>query len=216
VASLEEHLAETTEPGSTSRSANRVDRAVAVISVSDDLSIVREPHVVLALWERDRPAAFFDVLDSLDLGNVDDLDMTIHLPVAASTLAASLIASGYPEEAAVPLAADIRELGRTFAMLTDAGRVRVRLEVVETDACRKFHADYVTLRLLATYRGPATQWVRTASPETIEQAERGAAVVLKGRLMLQEPVILHRSPPITSTGKQRLLLTIDTPRESAA
>jgi hypothetical protein len=40
------------------------------------------------------PAAFFDVLDSLDLGTVDDLDMTIHLPMAASTLAASLIASG--------------------------------------------------------------------------------------------------------------------------
>jgi hypothetical protein len=54
VASLEEYLAEMTGPGSTLRAASRVDRAVAVISVADDLSIVREPHVAMALWDSDR------------------------------------------------------------------------------------------------------------------------------------------------------------------
>lgn len=216
MASLSEHSFEAAQAGSALCLADRGDRTVAIVGAASDLGIVRKPHVALALWERDLSAVLLDAVDRLDLEAVDDVDLTIDFPAATPMLAASLIASGYPERAARPLAADMLNLGEQLAALTDVARVRLRLEVVETDACRKFHADYVTLRLLATYRGPATQWVRTLAPDTIEQVERGAAAVFKGRLMLERPTILHRSPPLAATGEQRLLLTVDTPRQSVA
>jgi hypothetical protein len=37
----------------------------------------------------------------------------------------------------------------------------------------------------------------------------GAVGVFKGRLLLDPPTILHRSPPISATGERRLVLAID-------
>ena len=196
--------------------AEAPQEAVALVRAMKDLVRVLEPHVALALWERELPSAFLDRVDRIDLGSVDDLDVTTDVFVSGATLAASLLACGYPGEAASLLAADMLQVGSQLASLVGTMRVRMRLEVVETDACRKFHADHVTLRLLATYRGPATQWSRTVRRDTVEQIGRGAAAVLKGRLMMEEPRILHRSPPISGTGERRLLLTIDPPRQSAA
>ncbi len=87
--------------------------------------------------------------------------------------------------------------------------MKLRLEVVETDACRRFHADFVTYRLLTTYCGAATQWVRSTQPETIETLRAGDVAIFNGRVLLEEPTILHRSPPIAGTGETRLLLVID-------
>ena len=85
----------------------------------------------------------------------------------------------------------------------------IRLEVVDTDACRRFHTDYTTLRLLTTYRGQATQWIRVGSPDRIEQMAAGEIGIFKGRRLLDDPPILHRSPPIGDRGESRLLLVID-------
>ena len=41
-------------------------------------------------------------------------------------------------------------------------RFELRLEVVRTDSCRKFHADYVTARLITTYAGEGTDWLADA------------------------------------------------------
>ena len=72
----------------------------------------------------------------------------------------------------------------------------LRLEVIETDACRRFHADFVTLRLLSSYVGPGTQWCRANAADAICEVPTGAVGVFKGRLLLDPPTILHRSPPI--------------------
>ena len=37
----------------------------------------------------------------------------------------------------------------------------------------------------------------------------GAVAVFKGRMLLDPPTVLHRSPPITASGERRLLLAID-------
>ena len=70
-------------------------------------------------------------------------------------------------------------------------------------------ADYVTLRLLCTYAGPGTQWCRAAAPDAIYEVPTGAVGVFKGRMLLDPPTVLHRSPPIAATGGQRLILVID-------
>jgi hypothetical protein len=83
--------------------------------------------------------------------------------------------------------------------------------VIETDACRKFHADQVTVRLLMPLVGPGTQWVHAnAEPQVPEGELRiGDVGLFKGRVWAEEPVILHRSPPIAAMGITRLLLVID-------
>src|SRR5690606_27544721 len=130
---------------------------------------------------------------------------------------------GYPDMPA--LRRDIVLLAERHAAVAGDRNVRIRLEVVETDACRKFHADYVKVRTITTYLGRGTQWIEAQSADRvgapdgpeIRQLDAGHVGMFKGRLWQEMPTILHRSPPIGKSNEQRLVLVIDpTPREEAA
>ncbi|GAP24473.1 hypothetical protein GLF_1355 [Gluconobacter frateurii NBRC 101659] len=92
--------------------------------------------------------------------------------------------------------------------------LRVRLEKVTTDSCRKFHVDCVGLRLLRTYVGPGVEWTADGGL-TIHQAPDGAVVFLKGKHFpgwSEATSVRHRSPRLSALPiekRQRLLLTID-------
>lgn len=177
--------------------------------VPDTLAGIRDRDRALTLWQRPVPVALAAPLDQLDLDGIDDLELTIDLPVAGATIEAALEAAGYDGPAAALLTQDIAHLATRFADIAGGGQLKLRLEVVETDACRRFHADFVTYRLITTYRGQATQWVRAARPNAVAQMRAGEVGIFKGRMLLDEPPILHRSPPIAATGEQRLLLVLD-------
>jgi len=92
--------------------------------------------------------------------------------------------------------------------------LRLRLDVVRTNACRKFHIDAVTARLICTYRGTGTQYgISTdgADPKRVFTVPTGAPIILRGTLWPADlpSGLLHRSPPIVDTGETRLLLVID-------
>lgn len=174
------------------------------------LDAIREREVALAQWTRELPEGMAEAVSRIDLDSVDDLELILELPMPAHVLAASLVAGGYEEEAARWLAADMHMLIARHAAIVGAPRVAIRLEVVETDGCRRLHTDYVTYRLLTTYRGEATQWARADAPGRIEQMRVGEVGMFKGRKLLDQPPILHRSPPIeASGGEPRLLFVID-------
>jgi hypothetical protein len=170
------------------------------------LDVIARPKTALAIWWRPLPDAVKAGLAVLDLDTVDDVTLDLD---ADAQLDDTLRDAGYPDDVATPLAADIGLLLRRQAALTGDDRLRLRLEVIETDACRRFHADYVTLRLLCTYAGPGTQWCRAAAADAIYEVPTGAVGVFKGRMLLDPPTVLHRSPPIVATGGQRLILVID-------
>lgn len=117
--------------------------------------------------------------------------------------------------ATLPLLADILNLAEVYASISGQTSLRIRLERITGDSCRKFHVDYVTLRLLRTYQGPGVQWKSTGS-EQVHNAAPGDIVFLKGRKFpnwCENLGILHRSPPLSSlpaAQRVRLLLTIDT------
>lgn len=178
---------------------------VALGDTIASLDAVRAAHVALAMWRR--PVPLHAALPDLD--TVDDLSITLDHRDAQATLAASLLDAGYPPEITAELAADVALLAATHRDLTGAATTKIRLDVIDTDACRRFHADYVTLRMLCTYRGAGTQWCRAAAPDAIHDLATGTVGVFKGRLAMEEPTILHRSPPLRTTGGQRLLLVID-------
>jgi len=170
------------------------------------LDRVARPDCALAIWERRPSPVLAGALTMLYLDTVDDIAVEL---AADATLEDALQAAGYPDAAIDPIAADIGLLVRHHAALTGSARLALRLEVVETDACRRFHADYTTLRLLCSYVGPATQWHRLAEPDLIHQVPTGAVAVFKGRLLLDPPTVLHRSPPIAAHGGRRLMLVLD-------
>lgn len=109
------------------------------------------------------------------------------------------------------LAADMMALATRFAHLIDTPRIRLRLEVVTGDACRKWHRDYTDVRLVLTYLGPGTQF-RRIDGTAIEHVPEQSVALFKGRLAPGCPGALeHRSPPIAGTGLRRLVLVLDGP-----
>lgn len=179
-------------------------------------AILADP-VNLAVWQRsDAPV--------IDVGGLDTVeDIAVVVPAGAgAAISDALAAAGYDDALAVLLAHDIGELAGRFAALLRIERVAIRLEVVETDACRRFHADYVAVRLICTYTGPGTQWLANddaaalapgAEPPaaTIRSIATGDVALFKGRDRSDTPIV-HRSPPIVGTGARRLVLVIDPAR----
>ena len=101
-----------------------------------------------------------------------------------------------------------------FSDLMNARYLRLRLDAVTTNACRKFHIDAVTARLVCTYRGTGTQYgisTEGHEPRRVFTTQTDAPIVLRGTLWPAEPSsgLLHRSPPIEGTGETRLVLVLD-------
>lgn len=169
--------------------------------VTADWHGVHLPDVPMLLLTREPPLPEATLLA---LGPID-----IRLSIRPAEAAAALRSEGLRPT----LAADIADLARRFAGLTGVETVRIRLERIENDACRRFHADYTDIRLVTTYAGPGTE-VResTAADAPVRRMRAGEIGLFKGRLYPGEPpVLLHRSPPLAGSGRARLVLVIDTP-----
>ncbi len=178
------------------------------------LDLAAQPHVHLAVWTRPLPPALVP-LQTLDSAAIDDLDFETTLDLLHAEVADGLVEAGYPDDPRRDALHDeICALAQRFAGIFALDAVAIRLEWIETDACRKFHADHVTARLLCTLLGAGTQWVYGGRIEgmPIRQLRAGNVGIFKGRLATDTPMVLHRSPPIAAAGEIRLLLAIDPPR----
>ena len=176
----------------------------------DALAAILKPDVNRAIWER--PPVPVGALD--DFGTIQ---MTTTVDRAHEELTgafAQLPAAAWHAD----IAADIAALTTSFAAIMALSHVVIRLERVVGDACKRWHADYVSVRLICTYRGSGTQWIERSveSPdvpvvETPQSLDAGAVGLFKGRVLAGEQAIIHRSPPIAGTGEERLLLVLDCP-----
>ncbi|MFT8354914.1 MAG: DUF1826 domain-containing protein [Gluconobacter japonicus] len=123
------------------------------------------------------------------------------------------LTQAFPDET-LPLLADMIDLASRYQEVSGHQTLRVRLEKVTTDSCRKFHVDCVGLRLLRTYVGPGVEWTADGGL-TIHQAPDGTVVFLKGKHFpgwSEATSVRHRSPRLSALPikkRQRLLLTID-------
>jgi len=92
--------------------------------------------------------------------------------------------------------------------------LRLRLDVITGDACRRFHVDTLTARLICTYRGTGTQYGVSPdgeAPKQVSTVSTGTPIILRGKLWPEQPAsgLLHRSPPIEGSGETRFLLVLD-------
>jgi hypothetical protein len=133
------------------------------------------------------------------------------------------------------LEADVRRWLELFCAITGATKVRASFGLVMDDKCRRFHADFIALRLLCTYTGPGTEWLPQeavdqealgrpfACPyEANESIVRDARAIRRARpfdvLVLKGEAypgahgrgLVHRSPPLGDTGQRRIVLTLTT------
>lgn len=119
------------------------------------------------------------------------------------------------------LVEDIAAMAYIFGSIMDTPYVRLRLDVINTNACRKFHIDRIKARLICTYRGTGTQYGASEfgdDPKCIFTTPTGSAILLRGSLWKASavPKLLHRSPPIEGTGETRLVLVLDPIMDLAA
>jgi hypothetical protein len=175
---------------------------------------IGEPGIAAVLWERPLDPAFAAWLDALPPERLPRLRAAMPHPRAREAVRTACESAGTPEgKERERLIDDIGALAQIFARVSGHPMVKIRLDVVQTDSCRKFHIDNIRLRLLCTYRGAGTEYgvaPRGETPERIERVQRATAALFRGRRWPGEATgMVHRSPPIAGTGETRLLLVID-------
>lgn len=188
---------------------------VRVLGTPVDFERFRDAACAAAIWERSLPPDVTEWLAGLNPDQLPSGRIVLHVRDVKGALGALCDAAGMPPGSQRAwLMNDIIELAQHFASLMQTEHVRLRLEAVTTNACRKFHLDAIIGRLVCTYRGTGTQYGLSsngADPETIYTVPTSAPILLRGSLWPPTPApgLLHRSPPIEGTGETRLVLVLD-------
>lgn len=192
--------------------------AAVGVAVADDPAGLRaflQPGCAAAIWRRNMPKDVQSSLESVPEDALPNGRVILPKGAVAETVGHLCDMSAMPNGGERAwLEADIAEMARMFADLMQTDYLRLRLDRIQTNACRRFHIDAVTARLVCTYRGTGTQYgVSTdgAEPKRVFTVPTGAPILLRGTLWPAEPPsgLLHRSPPIEGTGETRLVLVVD-------
>ncbi len=188
---------------------------VGVASTPEGLTAIQRPGCAATIWQRDPLPSFQSWIDSVDPEHLPRARVVLRPDAVRRALSEIVRASTPPdcEERAI-LVDDISALADIFADVMHAPYLRLRLDVVTSNMCRKFHIDAVRARLICTYRGTGTQYgISTdgAEPRRVFTVPTGSPIVLRGTLWPEKPKsgLLHRSPPIEGTGETRLMLVLD-------
>lgn len=188
---------------------------VRVVDTLNGLSAIADDDCAAAIWQRPVDPAFGAWVGALAPAQLPNARVILRPDHVRDAVEQICDAAATPEAAERAwLVADVNAMAGAFAAMMQAPYLRLRLDVVTTNACRKFHIDAVTARLVCTYRGTGTQYglsVNKAEPVQIETVPTGAPIVLRGTRWPATPNagLRHRSPPIEGTGETRLMLVLD-------
>ncbi|MFJ5239189.1 DUF1826 domain-containing protein [Pseudomonas neuropathica] len=189
------------------------------------LTRILEDDTNLAVWQRQLPlhiSEFAHLLLSLNEPLAESL--CLELPDEDAEPDLTGVASGFRDlEGYDGFIADLKWLVSAFACLLGAKRVGLRLRVLDKAMCPRFHVDHVPVRLITTYAGVGSQWLKegamdrsqlgqaNAEPHVqIQQLNSGDVALLKGEKWHGNEGfgLIHRSPH-PDAGQRRLILTLD-------
>ncbi|MGR3621177.1 DUF1826 domain-containing protein [Pseudophaeobacter sp.] len=192
-----------------------VPAGVSVTELAEDLSVIHRHDCSAAIWNRTPLSTFQAWIDALDPGQLPKARLILRPGAVDQTLthifdSAEILRC--PERDRLSM--DISALVELFSGIMSTRYIRLRLDVVRTNACRKFHIDAVQARLVCTYRGTGTQLGiqrENGEPQCLLTVPTGAPVMLRGTKWPEYPRsnLLHRSPPIEGTGETRFVVVID-------
>ncbi|CAM3361908.1 hypothetical protein BZK31_06360 [Pseudomonas floridensis] len=193
----------------------------------DVLGEVLEDGVNLAVWRRQLPAHIED-FGALLLSMGQSLSESLTLDVKGGDVEPDLrtLASGYSDlQGYQGFIADVSWLVSAYACLLGADCVGLRLRVLDKAMCPRFHVDHVPVRLITTYAGRGSQWLKEdvidrrqlgraeAEPVdagVIQQIDTADVALLKGERWRgnEGAGLVHRSPTL-ERNERRLILTLD-------
>ncbi|WP_111732156.1 DUF1826 domain-containing protein [Roseovarius amoyensis] len=185
------------------------------VATPDGLSAIRRADCAGAIWERQPLPRLRRWIDNLAPDQLPRARVVLPEDRVCDALMDITNACGTPKGLERDLLiSDVSTLAAIFANVMRVSYLRLRLDVVCSNACRKFHIDAVTARLVCTYRGTGTQYGfagKGREPDHIFTVPTGSPIVLRGTRWPETPVsgLLHRSPPIEGTGETRLVLVLD-------
>ena len=188
---------------------------VCLASSPKGLASIKDAGCSAAIWKREPAAKFQNWIDGLDPVDLPRARMMLRAEMVRDAMTDLVDAHALPHcDERTMLIDDIAALAAMFSNIMDSRYLRMRLDVIETNACRKFHIDAVTARLICTYRGHATQYGNVATgaePKDIYGVPTGSRIILRGTSWpsTSKPGLLHRSPPIEGSGETRLVLVLD-------
>src|SRR5471032_3621606 len=188
------------------------------------LSDVLEDGVNLAVWQRQLPSHIEDFgALLLSLGEPLAESMTLDIKDDEEPNLRGL-ASGFTDlQGYDGFVADVSWLVSAYACLLVAKCIGLRLRVLDKAMCPRFHVDHVPVRLITTYAGIGSQWLKEgamdrrqlgkpeAEPQSqIQQINSGDVALLKGEKWHGNEGfgLIHRSPQ-PAPGERRLILTLD-------
>jgi len=185
------------------------------VDTPESMAAIHRPGCAAAIWARQMMPAFQTWIDALDPETLPSARIVLRPDRVRSALRTVCDIAGTPEgDNRRALIDDAAALADLFAGIMQAPYLRVRFDVVRGNACRRFHLDAVTARLVCTYRGTGTQYGVSrdgAEPHRVFTVQTGSPILLRGTRWPETPRsgLLHRSPPIEGTGETRLVLVLD-------
>ena len=188
---------------------------VAIVDSPGGLRAIREANCAAVIWRRAPMVKFQHWIDSLEEGRLPHTRMVLPSDMVCEALVNVTRNFGLPDRPERDmLVEDASALAAIFADVMNVSYLRVRLDVIKTNACRKFHIDAVKARLICTYRGTGTQLGVSRNgnnPDEVSTVPTGSPVILRGTAWPETPItgLMHRSPPIEGTDETRLVLVID-------
>ena len=208
-------MSDAAEKGLVRRVLRDAAIGVGVADTPEEVSAIHHPGCAAVIWRRQTLSSFQSWIDALEPERLPTARVIIPLVDVREAVIQICEASATPDCAErTRLIDDTAALADIFAGLMRASYLRLRFDVVTTNAYRKFHIDAVTARLVCTYRGTGTQYgISTdgAEPRRVFTVPTGAPILLRGTHWPERPKsgLLHRSPPIEGTGETRLVLVLD-------
>ncbi|WP_424988154.1 DUF1826 domain-containing protein [Microbulbifer sp. S227A] len=181
----------------------------------EGLAAIRRPDCAATIWERRPLPRFRQWIDQVAPDRLPRARIVLRADRVCEALVDIAGVCGTPDGPERDLLIDdVSALAAIFANVMRVDYLRLRLDVVRGNACRKFHIDAVTARLVCTYRGTGTQYGIAgdgADPRRVFTVPTGSPIILRGTSWPETPVsgLLHRSPPIEGTGETRLVLVLD-------
>ena len=207
------------------------DKRISICS--DDigaLTQIYDENVNIAIWRRHLPADVVNDVTSI-------LQTTSHLNtstfVDANSITNDVTEALQVTNTSKALIDNISELIDVFCVLFEQPQVGLRLRLLDTPMCPRFHVDRVACRLVTAFSGSGSQWLEhngvnrsklgrgsnglddsvsgLFKPSAqIHTLGIGDVALFKGETWYnnKNAGLVHRSPPFIE-GEKRLLMTID-------
>ena len=194
----------------------------------DILARINEPDVNISIWQRPSIDQIERELVSLTPRDLPNFRCHCNLNKFDADVTRLMANQGLSTDLFEHWREDLLSIARIYFPLTRGRRVSMRLETTDQDGCPRFHTDRTHLRLLCTYLGPGTEWLRN------DQADREAQLagalgseilltykpsqlrrfwvgLLKGSAFPgnSRNGLIHRSPPSQGPGVNRVLFCLD-------